>query len=105
MSVWQKLDFNEAMASPWRRRRVCQLVTDRQTQAALRDISASSAFVETREQPPLGLRVTLIHPEAGSITARVSGLAEDGILLTLDGDERAVAFALGAIVADMSLPN
>ena len=91
-----------AMASPWRRRRMCLLVTDATSPAALREVSAAGAFIETCVRPALGSAVELRHPEAGAIRAHVAGLAGDGITLTFDRGGAAVAFALTAIGADMS---
>ena len=93
-----------AMASPWRRRRMCELVGDLPAPAALRHVCGSGAFVETNARPPLGSQVELRHPEAGNIMALVQGVARDGILLAFDCGERSVAFALAAITADMSSP-
>ncbi|WP_380879184.1 hypothetical protein ACFB49_20850 [Sphingomonas sp. DBB INV C78] len=90
------------MASPWRRRRMCILVSDAPSPAALRDISAAGAFVETVARPALGTAVELRHPEAGSIRAHVAGLSGDGVALSFDRGCAAVAFALTAIGADMS---
>ena len=89
------------MASPWRRQRMCLLVSDAPSPAALRDISAAGAFVETLARPALGTAVELRHPEAGAIRAHVAGLTGDGVALRFDRDGRAVAFALTAIGSDM----
>ncbi|MDB5685445.1 MAG: hypothetical protein JWR77_34 [Rhizorhabdus sp.] len=103
MTSVQNLNVLPRMASRWRRRRFCVLrAAERQTTAALRDISGSGAWLETRDPPALGAVVELQHPDAGSIMARVSGVALDGVRLSFDGDEHAVAFALGAIVHDMT---
>jgi hypothetical protein len=69
---------------------------------ALRDISGSGARLDTRQAPPLGTHVELHHPHAGSIIGRVSEIGEHDIRISFDRQERAVAFALGAIVADMT---
>ena len=90
------------MASRWRRRRMCVLIADHPAPAALREISATGAFLETNARPPLGAAVELHHPEAGSIDAIVSSLASDGIALGFACGEASVAFALAAIAADMS---
>lgn len=90
------------MASHWRRRRMCILLDEKAAPAALRSVSARGAFLETNARPPLGRRVSLRHPEAGTITASVSGVAHDGILLAFAGDGPAIAFALAAIGADMT---
>ena len=92
------------MASPWRRRRMCVLIAGEPAPAALRTISATSAFLETNARPELGRSVELHHPEAGAIEARVSGLARDGVEIAFTFGEASVAFALAAITADMSRP-
>ncbi len=103
MTSVPNLNVSPRMASRWRRRRFCVLrAAERQTMAALRDISGSGAWLDTEDPPALGAIVELQHPEAGSIMARVAGVALDGVRLSFAGDERAVAFALGAIVNDMT---
>jgi hypothetical protein len=92
------------MATPWRRRRMCILLTDRPVPAAIRAISARGAFLETHERPAIGSSVELRHPEAGSIVGRVSAIAEDGVDIGFDCGAPSVAFALAAIGADMSRP-
>jgi len=93
-----------AMASRWRRRRMCVLIADHPAPAALREISATGAFLETNARPALGSAVELHHPEAGAIEAVVRSLADDGIALSFTCSEQSVAFALAAIAADMSRP-
>lgn len=90
------------MASRWRRRRMCVLIADHPAPAALRQVSAAGAFLETNARPALGASVELHHPEAGAIRAEVRSLAEDGIGIAFACSERSVAFALAAIAADMS---
>ena len=80
------------------------LVAGAAAPAALREISATGAFLETSARPRLGARVELRHPEAGNIEAWVEAIADDGIALAFPGTERAVAFALAAIAADMTKP-
>ena len=92
------------MASRWRRRRMCVLIADNPCPAALRQVSAAGAFLETNARPVLGASVELHHPEAGAIEGQVSSLADDGIGLAFRTSERSVAFALAAIAADMSRP-
>ena len=92
------------MASRWRRRRMCMLLADGPAPAALRDVSALGAFLETNARPPLGVEIELHHPDAGAIRARVRSIAEDGIGIGFDFGERSVAFALAAVAADMSRP-
>ena len=104
MSFWQRVDWPGAMASRWRRRRICELLTEGRSQkVALRDVSGSEARVDTDQPPALGSEVELRHPHAGSIIGRVSAISERGIRISLDAQEAAVAFALGAIAADMTL--
>lgn len=91
------------MASRWRRQPLCVLtVADRPTLVGLRSISGNGARLETDQPPALGTFVELRHPDAGTISGFVTGWTEDGVHLSFRGDERAVAFALGAIVADMT---
>ena len=104
MSALRILHSRSGMASPWRRRRMCMLVAGAAAPAALREISATGAFLETSARPRLGTRVELRHPEAGTIEAWVEAIADDGIALAFPGTERAVAFALAAIAADMTKP-
>ncbi len=104
MTVWQRMDWPGAMASRWRRRQVCELLTPGGSQqVALRDISGREARLDTRQPPALGSLVELRHPHAGSITGRVSDISSSGIRISFDRQEAAVAFALGAIAADMTL--
>ena len=83
---------------------MCVLIADAPCPAALRQVSAAGAFLETNARPMLGSSVELHHPEAGAIEAEVSSLASDGIGLAFIASERSVAFALAAIAADMSRP-
>ncbi len=92
------------MTSPWRQRRMCLLLGATAAPAAIRDVSARGAFLETNQRPPLGSRIELRHPVAGAITGEVSALAADGIAISFPVNGRAVAFALAAIAADMSRP-
>ncbi|HEX4736790.1 MAG TPA: hypothetical protein VH331_04425 [Allosphingosinicella sp.] len=104
MGATAKIGDKTRMASRWRRRRMCVLVAGTPAPAALRDISASAAFLETNARPALGSRVQLQHPEAGIITGIVSALSPDGVHLAFDRSEQSAAFALAAIAADMSRP-
>jgi hypothetical protein len=92
------------MATRWRRRTMCVLITDLPCPATLRDVSGIGAFVETNVRPALGAGVELHHPEAGAIAGTVRSLAPDGIAIGFDCGEHSVAFALAAITADMSRP-
>jgi hypothetical protein len=104
MGAAGRIEGASAMASRWRRRRMCVLIADHPSPAALRDISATGAFLETNARPALGSAVELHHPEAGAIDAIVRSLADDGISLGFDCGEASMAFALAAIAADMSRP-
>src|ERR1051325_6299914 len=97
MGAAASLDGRATMASRWRRRRICVLIADAPCPAALRQVSAAGAFIETNARPSLGASVELHHPEAGAIEAEVSSLATDGIGLAFIRSERSVAFALAAI--------
>ena len=98
------LNGRSGMASPWRRRRMCVLLAGGAAPAALREVSAAGAFLETGLRPGLGTAVELRHPEAGTIEGRVQALGEDGIAIGFVENEQSVAFALAAIAADMSRP-
>ena len=104
MGALRDLAYRSAMASRWRRRRMCVLIADAPAPAALRTVSATGAFLETNARPPVGSRVALHHPEAGTIDAEVASLCDDGVAIDFAYDERSVAFALAAIAADMSRP-
>lgn len=91
-----------AMASPWRRRRMCVLVAGLPAPALLCSISGAGALLETAARPEIGDVVELHHPEAGRIHAEVAGLSREGVMLRFDRGSGAVAFALTAIGADMS---
>jgi hypothetical protein len=92
------------MASRWRSRRMCILVGEAPAPAALREVSGLGAFLETNARPRLGSIVALHHPEAGTINGRVAELTLDGVRLAFDVGEPAIAFALGAVAADMTRP-
>ena len=104
MGIAASLDGQGRMASRWRRRRMCVLIAGNPCPAALRQVSAAGAFLETNARPALGASVELHHPDAGAIMAEVASLAPDGIGLSFATSERSVAFALAAIAADMSRP-
>lgn len=92
------------MATRWRRRRMCVLIGDGPSPAALRSVSATGAFLETNARPELGRVVELRHPEAGTIAGTVRSVAHDGVAIGFECSERSVGFALAAIAADMSRP-
>ncbi len=81
------------------------LIAEAPAPAALREVSAGGAFLETNARPPLGATVELRHPDAGSIAGIVRALADDGIGIAFSFGEASVAFALAAIAADMSRPG
>lgn len=104
MGAATSLKSRSAMASRWRRRRMCVLIAGQPAPAALREITAAGAFLETNARPPLGASVELHHPDAGAILGEVRSLAHDGIGIAFECGGRSVAFALAAIAADMSRP-
>jgi hypothetical protein len=104
MTAQARLKTKAAMASRWRRRRMCVLIGDRPAPAALREVSATGAFLETNARPAPGSSVELHHPDAGAIAGVVRAVAHDGIAIDFACGERSVAFALAAIAADMSRP-
>jgi hypothetical protein len=83
---------------------MCVLIADMPVPAALREISATGAFLETNSRPPLGSEVELHHPEAGAIAGIVQAVAGDGVRIVFNCSEQSVAFALAAITSDMSAP-
>ena len=94
-----------AMASRYRRRRMCVLIHDLPVPAALRDVCATGAFLETNARVPLGTEVELHHPEAGAISGIVRSVSTGGVQVSFRCNEQSVAFALAAITADMSRPT
>lgn len=104
MGAMARIGTAGAMATRWRRRRMCVLLAGSPSPAALRDISGRGAFLETNARPDVGSRVTLHHPEAGVIEAYVRAVAADGVQLGFDCGHASVAFALAAITSDMSRP-
>ncbi|HET9428422.1 MAG TPA: PilZ domain-containing protein [Allosphingosinicella sp.] len=105
MSAMRRMMGRSGMASRWRRRRMCVLIHDQPVPAALREVSATGAFLETNVRPEIGTRIELHHPEAGAIAGIVRSVAKDGIGIDFDVDIRSVGFALAAIAADMSHPE
>ena len=104
MNAMRSINGRSGMASRWRRRRMCVLIHQFPAPAALREVSATGAFVETNVRPEIGDKVELHHPEAGAISGLVHSLSRDGIGIGFDYGVRSVAFALAAIAADMSRP-
>ncbi len=83
---------------------MCVLIADTPMPAALRDVSATGAFLETNARPSLGSTIELHHPEAGAIAGFVQAVAGDGIQIGFQCGEISMAFALAAITADMTRP-
>lgn len=104
MSAVGRIGPAGGMATRWRRRRMCVLLAGSPAPAALRDISGRGAFLETNARPALGSRVTLQHPDAGTIEAVVRAVGAAGVQLAFDCGDASVAFALAAITSDMSRP-
>lgn len=102
MGALGRIERESGMASRWRRRRMCVLLAGDPAPAALRDVSARGAFVETNARPGIGDRVELRHPDAGAIAGIVNSVAADGVHLAFTCGEASVAFALAAIAADMT---
>ena len=94
-----------AMATLYRCRALCRIEGEQTTPAVLDVIDGGGARLATRLVLPVGDYVILHHPHAGPIAARVT--RSDGHTLTIafDRSKRSVAFALAAIVADMSKPE
>jgi hypothetical protein len=105
MGALRSIDERSAMASRWRRRRMCVLVAGAPAPAALREISAAGAFLETNARPAVGETIELRHPEAGTIAGEVRSLSDHGVLIGFAVGEQSVAFALAAIAADMTRPE
>ncbi|MFN3944824.1 MAG: hypothetical protein ACK4K7_07835 [Allosphingosinicella sp.] len=104
MGAHRGFSRSAAMASRWRRRPMCVLIADAPAPAALREISARGALLDTNSRPEIGGTVELRHPEAGTIEGRVRAHSADGIAIQFDCGARSAAFALAAIAADMSRP-
>ena len=104
MGARRQMIGRAAMASRWRRRRMSVLIAGSPFPAALREVCATGAFLETNARLPLGAEVELHHPEAGAIAGTVSTVSSDGIGIGFPCGEASVAFALAAIAADMSSP-
>ena len=83
---------------------MCVLIAETPVPAALREVSATGAFLETNARPAIGSEVELHHPEAGAIGGIVQAQSGDGISVGFAFGEHSVAFALAAITADMSRP-
>jgi len=102
MGARRRIISASAMASRWRRRRMCVLIAELPVPAALREVSATGAFLETNARPALGAGIELHHPEAGAISGTVQSVSSEGIEIGFSCSEQSVAFALAAITADMS---
>ena len=104
MKARRRFNGASAMASRWRRRRMCVLICDAPAPAGLREVSATGAFLETNARPAVGTSIELHHPEAGAIAGIVQAIAGDGIAVSFSCSELSVAFAMAAITSDMSRP-
>ncbi|MFL6857679.1 MAG: hypothetical protein ACJ8EB_07190 [Allosphingosinicella sp.] len=102
MAALGRIERNSGMATRWRRRRMCVLLAPAPSAAALRDVSARGAFVETAARPGIGAHVELRHPEAGSIQGVVRSVSADGVQVSFACTEDSVGFALMAIASDMT---
>ena len=102
MAALGRIGRDTGMATRWRRRRMCVLLAPAPSAAALRDVSARGAFVETAARPAIGTRVELRHPEAGSIHGVVKSVSSDGVQVSFTCSEDSVGFALMAIASDMT---
>src|SRR3546814_8379289 len=105
MAARRRFNTESGMATRWRRRRMCVLLCDGPFPASLRQVSANGAFLETNARPAIGRQIELLHPDAGQISAAVEGHGLEGIQIRFDGSAPAAAFALTAIVAEMSPPG
>lgn len=105
MRHWHISDRPVAMASRWRRRRICTLIgDDGQRSVALRTIDGRGAWLDIAAEPApaLGSVVVLHHPDAGAIRATISEVGRNAVRVGFDGAEDAVAYALSAITSDMT---
>lgn len=102
MGAIGRIKADTVMASRWRRRRMCILLAETPAPAALREVSARGAYLETGARPAIGSRVELNHPEAGTIAAAVEGHEQAGIRLRFTFGEASMAFAVAAITSDMT---
>lgn len=102
MGAIGRIGSETAMVSRWRRRRMCVLIDERPAPAGLRDVSSTGAFLETVVRPELGRSVELHHPEAGAIEGVVESHEQSGIRLSFPCTDRSMAFAVAAIVSDMT---
>jgi len=86
---------------PTGRRPLCLLLADRPMPAALREVSATGAWIETPARPAYGAQVRLHHADAGTISGHVIGHDKEGLHILIDPGEKATSFALAVIAADM----
>jgi len=83
--------------------RFCTLhVAGMEIGAALRDVSAAGAFIETDHVFHIDEPVILSHPLAGTIRARVVRVGRDGAALRFTAGEDAATFALASLCAGMT---
>jgi hypothetical protein len=102
MGALGRIERDTGMATRWRRRRMCVLIAGDPAPAALREVSARGAFLETNARPQIGATVEVRHPHAGMIEGVVRAVAADGVQVDFTCCEASVAFALAAIAADMT---
>lgn len=80
---------------------MCMLDAGRPAPAAIRDINARGAFLETNARPPLGSPAVVKHPVAGALAGRVSAHCADGVMIAFRCDAASTGFALAVIASDM----
>ncbi len=96
-------EFPRRLAAPVRGGRFCKLHADgMDISAAMRDISAAGAFVETDHPLDIDQQVMLSHPLAGVIRARVVRVGRDGAAVRFVVGEDAATFALASLCAGMT---
>lgn len=101
-SVHRRIDPRSS--TRYRCRRLCLVVAGtRRDPARLHAISAAGAILDTNARPALGEVVRLLHPGAGEIEAHVSRHSRDGVVLSFDLDDDAVAFTMRALATDMTV--
>lgn len=87
----------------FRSARICTLSTEMGDHPSrLRSISAAGALLDTSARPPVGEHLSLHHPAGGEIGAQVVRHSLSGIAVSFEVNEASAAFALRAIVTDMT---
>lgn len=95
-------DTDTAMATRWRRRRMCILDAGVPAPAALESVTGRRLRLRCSARLETGRTVRLRHPLAGAIAGRVEAADGRHVDLALAGDGEAVGFALAATAADMT---